>query len=86
MIFFLTIEPLYIVVEYASNGNLRDFLRERRPANFFSSQQKQQQQQQQQQQQDTEESIIVAIDNLIFFALQIAKGMSFLAENDVSNC
>ena len=65
------------MVEYASNGNLRDFLRERRPTNFFSSQQ-------QQQQQLDEESNIISIDNLVFFASQIAKGMAFLTENNVS--
>ena len=62
------------MVEYASNGNLRDFLRERRPSNFFSSQQ----------QQLDEESNIISIDNLVFFASQIAKGMAFLTENNVS--
>ena len=65
------------MVEYASNGNLRDFLRERRPTNFFSSQQ-------QQHQQLDEESNMISIDNLVFFASQIAKGMAFLTENNVS--
>ena len=33
--FFLSSGPLYVVVEYAPNGNLRQFLRTRRPTREY---------------------------------------------------
>ncbi|ESN91806.1 hypothetical protein HELRODRAFT_70474, partial [Helobdella robusta] len=60
--------PLFVILEYAANGNLRDFLRDKRPKNFRL------------------QNCVVEVPldyltykDLVTFALQIAKGMEFLA-------
>lgn len=66
---------LLVVVEYAPHGNLRDFLRQHRPSSGY------------------EQAIGINFkDNntlshktLVSFALQVAKGMKYLAERRVSS-
>ena len=75
------------MVEYAENGNLRDFLRERRPSDFLREQRPSDFFTSKQMQHNVEERSLfqaLSIDELISFSLQIAKGMQFLAENHVS--
>ena len=66
--------PLYVIVEYAANGNLRDFLRLRRPCfgyehsfNNFK----------------TEEKKTLTQKDLVSFSFQIARGMKYLASKRV---
>lgn len=66
----LRLGTIYIVVEFAPHGNLRQFLRSNRPS-FTESLDE-----------SSESSLTVA--NLVSFALQIAKGMEFLASHQVS--
>uniref|UniRef100_T1DCI5 receptor protein-tyrosine kinase n=1 Tax=Cupiennius salei TaxID=6928 RepID=T1DCI5_CUPSA len=57
--------PLYVIVEYACNGNLRDFLRKHRPVSGYEI--------------STTSREIITEKNLISFAYQVAKGMEYLA-------
>lgn len=65
--------PLYVVVEYASQGNLREYLRARRPVGveYWSSSR--------QASVDT-----VEIRDLVSAAYQVARGMAYLASKKVS--
>lgn len=67
-VFWLT-GTVYIVVEYAPYGNLRQYLRNNRPSvtELFGE----------------NGSSPVTLANLASFALQIAKGMEFLASHQV---
>ena len=58
--------PLHVVVEYAPYGNMRQFLRSKRPT--FS---------------DQKEDHPLTLQDLVSYALQIAKGMEFLASKSV---
>lgn len=66
--------PLYVIVEYAPHGNLRDFLRQYRPAPKNES--------------DIDEGYgdyqTLTQTQLTIFAYQIAKGMEYLALKRVS--
>ncbi|XP_028157928.1 fibroblast growth factor receptor homolog 1-like isoform X1 [Ostrinia furnacalis] len=60
--------PLYVIVEYAPNGNLREFLRNHRPGNRYES--------------DTEplkEKKTLTQKDLVSFSYQVARGMEYLA-------
>lgn len=57
-------DPVYVIVEYAPNGNLRQFLRSKRPPPSDSDQRM--------------EPLLSAKD-MVSFSLQIAKGMDYLA-------
>lgn len=59
--------PLYVVVEFCANGDLLHFLRRQRPSS--SNEQ-------------TSESTLTASD-LIGYANQVARGMTYLSENKV---
>jgi hypothetical protein len=63
--------PLYVIVEYAPHGNLRDFLRQQRPASGYEraigTQQK-----------------TLTHKDLVSFAYQVARGMEYLASRRVS--
>ena len=70
--------PLYVIVEYADYGNLRDFLRERRPPNsgyetpIMST--------------ITEEGLdnrALTYKDLVSFAYQVARGMDYLSSKKV---
>ena len=65
--------PLLVIVEYAPFGNLREFLRDRRPAdlNYASSPC---------QNRNVEH---VTEQELISFAFQVARGMDYLASKKV---
>ncbi|XP_023936187.2 fibroblast growth factor receptor homolog 1 isoform X2 [Bicyclus anynana] len=59
--------PLYVIVEYAPNGNLREFLRNHRPGNRYES--------------DAEDKVKKTLTqkDLVSFSYQVARGMEYLA-------
>ncbi|XP_045779071.1 fibroblast growth factor receptor homolog 1-like isoform X2 [Maniola jurtina] len=59
--------PLYVIVEYAPNGNLREFLRNHRPGNRYESDVE-----------DKEKKTLTQKD-LVSFSYQVARGMEYLA-------
>ncbi|CAH2985684.1 unnamed protein product [Chilo suppressalis] len=60
--------PLYVIVEYAPNGNLREFLRNHRPGNRYESDI-----------QSPNEKKILTQKDLVSFSYQVARGMEYLA-------
>ena len=65
--------PLYVVVEYASRGNLRDYLRSRRPEGqeYYSG--------------PWQVALGgVGVSELVSGAYQVARGMAYLASKKVS--
>ncbi|XP_033207757.1 fibroblast growth factor receptor 3-like isoform X3 [Belonocnema kinseyi] len=61
--------PLYVVVEFAPHGNLRDFLREHRPCSGYETAIGQ----------DEKEKKTLTQKDLVSFAYQVARGMEYLA-------
>jgi len=59
--------PLYVIVEFAKHGNLRDFLKAQRVAAS----------------RDVQEEIHLTHGNLLSFSRQCARGMEYLAEQKV---
>ncbi|XP_026736083.1 fibroblast growth factor receptor homolog 1-like [Trichoplusia ni] len=60
--------PLYVIVEYAPNGNLREFLRNHRPGNRYESPTD-----------DLKEKKTLTQKDLVSFSYQVARGMEYLA-------
>lgn len=65
--------PLYVVVEYAPYGNLRDFLRQHRPSAGYEPVICQ----------DKKEKKTLTQKDLVSFAYQVARGMEYLASRRV---
>lgn len=61
--------PLYVVVEFAPHGNLRDFLRDHRPSSGYEPTIGQ----------DAKERKTLTQKDLVSFAYQVARGMEYLA-------
>ncbi|XP_046625083.1 fibroblast growth factor receptor homolog 1-like isoform X1 [Neodiprion virginianus] len=61
--------PLYVVVEFAPHGNLRDFLREHRPSSGYEPTIGQ----------ETKQRKTLTQKDLVSFAYQVARGMEYLA-------
>jgi fibroblast growth factor receptor 2 len=57
--------PLYVIVEFAPHGNLRDFLRKHRPSSYTDEKEKEKQ--------------TLTQKDLVSFAYQVARGMQYLA-------
>ena len=66
--------PLYVVVEYAPHGNLRDFLRQHRPSSGYEPAVGM----------TGKEKKTLTQKDLVSFAYQVAKGMNYLASRRVS--
>lgn len=62
--------PLFVVVEFAPHGNLRQFLRERRPSEYQHSRQ-------------SYSGPSLTMRDFVSFAFQIARGMEYLGTRKV---
>lgn len=69
--------PLYVVVEYAPYGNLRDFLREHRPSSGYEIAVGTEVL--------TKEKKTLTQKDLVSFAYQVARGMDYLSSRRVRN-
>ncbi|XP_013195761.2 fibroblast growth factor receptor 3 isoform X1 [Amyelois transitella] len=61
--------PLYVIVEYAPNGNLREFLRNHRPGNRYEPLPTE----------NIKEKKTLTQKDLVSFSYQVARGMEYLA-------
>lgn len=68
--------PLYVIVEYAQHGNLRDFLRTHRPRNSYGNIMLSS---------GPYDDLQLTQKHLVVFACEIASGMDYLATNQVHN-
>lgn len=66
--------PLYVVVEYAPYGNLRDFLREHRPSSGYEIAVGT----------ELKEKKTLTQKDLVSFAYQVARGMDYLSSRRVN--
>lgn len=66
--------PLYVIVEYAPHGNLRDYLRKHRPSSGYEDPDPSA---------DKEKRTLTQKD-LVSFAYQVGRGMEYLASRRVS--
>lgn len=66
--------PLYVIVEYAPHGNLKDFLKKNRPTSEYDIGRN-----------NDEERRQILQKDLISFAFQVGRGMEYLASRRVSN-
>lgn len=64
--------PLFVVVEYAAHGNLRQFLQERRPGLEYHNDV------------DAQSPKQLTVQDLLSFCYQVAKGMEFLSSKKVN--
>lgn len=62
--------PLYVIVEYAALGNLRDYLRNNRPSSGYERA-------------IGQEPDAITHKDLVSFAYQVARGMDYLASKKV---
>lgn len=62
--------PLYVVVEYAAHGNLRDYLRNNRPSSGYERA-------------IGQELDTITQKDLVSFAFQVARGMEYLTSKKV---
>lgn len=65
--------PLYVIVEYAPNGNLREFLRQHRPGSGYEPAIGT----------ELKERQALTQKDLVSFAYQVARGMEYLASRKV---
>lgn len=65
--------PLFVVVEFAVHGNLRQFLQERRPGLEYHDEA------------DAQSREQLTLQDLMSFCYQVAKGMEFLSSRKVLN-
>lgn len=72
---FLVLGPLYVIVEYASKGNLREYLQARRPPGMEYCYNPTHQAEEQ-----------LSFKDLVSCAYQVARGMEYLASKKVNNC
>lgn len=66
--FFRISGPLFVVMEYAANGNLRQFLRSRRPTDNYS---------------ESSGKERLQLSDLVSFAYQVSRGMAYLEAKKV---
>jgi len=64
--------PLFVIVEFAPHGNLRQFLRERRPSEYQHSRQ-------------SYSGPSLTIRDFVSFAFQISRGMEYLGTRKVKH-
>ena len=62
--------PLFVVVEYAAFGDLRQYLQERRPGLEYEV--------------GSQSSEVLVLQDLLSFCYQVAKGMEFLSSRKVN--
>lgn len=65
--------PLFVVVEFAAHGNLRQFLQERRPGLEYHNEA------------DSLSPEQLTLQDLMSYCYQVAKGMEFLSSRKVNN-
>jgi len=70
--------PLYVIVEYAPHGNLRDFLRQNRPSGMSSYEEPVTSSQQH------DDGQGLTNNDLVSFAFQVARGAEYLSSKLVS--
>lgn len=64
--------PLYVIVEFAPHGNLRDFLRKHRPSSGYECSDA-----------EEKETKTLTQKDLVSYSYQVARGMEYLASRRV---